>query len=116
MYDLSLQYSLHVFDQLMSAGRSYGMKLAGAYAVDTLRLEKGFRHWGHELDTETTPWEAGLGFAVDMNKVIEIDITDSQSGRNSLRNKFIPIIFFLNYYCMSDFLPVNNSARNSDLT
>ena len=45
------------------------MKLAGAYAVDTLRLEKGFRHWGHELDTETTPWEAGLGFAVDMNKV-----------------------------------------------
>ena len=64
-----LQYSLHVFDQLMSAGRDYDMKLAGAYAVDTLRLEKGFRHWGHELDTETTPWEAGLGFAVDMNKV-----------------------------------------------
>ena len=53
----------------MSAGRDYNMKLAGAYAVDTLRLEKGFRHWGHELDTETTPWEAGLGFAVDMNKV-----------------------------------------------
>ena len=45
------------------------MKLAGAYAVDTLRLEKGFCHWGHKLDTETTPWEAGLGFAVDMNKV-----------------------------------------------
>ena len=37
--------------------------------MDTLRLEKGFRHWGHELDTETTPLEAGLGFAVDMNKV-----------------------------------------------
>ena len=53
----------------MSAGPDCGMKLAGAYAVDTLRLEKGFRHWGHELDTETTPWEAGLGFAVDMNKV-----------------------------------------------
>ena len=46
------------------------MNLAGAYAVDTLRLEKGYRHWGHELDTETTPLEAGLGFAVDMNKVI----------------------------------------------
>ena len=55
----------------MSAGQDYGMKLAGAYAVDTLRLEKGFRHWGHELDTKTTPWEAGLDFAVDMNKVIE---------------------------------------------
>ena len=45
------------------------MILSGAYAVDTLRLEKGFRHWGHELDTETTPLEAGLGFAVDMSKV-----------------------------------------------
>ena len=53
----------------MAAGKNYNMKLAGAYAVDTLRLEKGFRHWGHELDTETTPLEAGLGFAVDMNKV-----------------------------------------------
>ena len=68
-YFLILQYSLHVFDQMMSAGGDYDMKLAGAYAVDTLRLEKGFRHWGHELDTETTPWEAGLGFAIDMSKV-----------------------------------------------
>ena len=64
-----MQYSLHVFDQLMAAGQDYGMKLAGAYSVDTLRLEKGYRHWGHELDTETTPLEAGLDFAVDMNKV-----------------------------------------------
>ena len=54
------------------------MKLAGAYAVDTLRLEKGFRHWGHELDTETTPWEAGLGFAVDMNKVLGPELSCSE--------------------------------------
>ena len=53
----------------MAAGQKHSMKLAGAYAVDTLRLEKGVRHWGHELDMETTPLEAGLGFAVDMNKV-----------------------------------------------
>ena len=64
-----MQYSLHVFDQLMTAGKNFDMKLAGAYAVDSLRLEKGYRHWGHELDTETTPLEAGLGFAVDMSKV-----------------------------------------------
>ena len=58
-----------MFDQLRSAGEAFSMNLAGAYAVDSLRLEKGYRHWGHELDTETTPLEAGLGFAVDMNKV-----------------------------------------------
>jgi 4-methylaminobutanoate oxidase (formaldehyde-forming) len=63
-----------VFDQLISAGGDYGMKLAGAYAVDTLRLEKGFPLWGQDLDTETTPLEAGLEFAVDMNKVCRLKI------------------------------------------
>ena len=53
----------------MASGKSFNLKLAGAYAADSLRLEKGYQHWGHELDTETTPFEAGLGFAVDMNKV-----------------------------------------------
>ena len=53
----------------MTAGKNFDMKLAGAYAVDSLRLEKGYSYWGHELDTETTPLEAGLGFAVDMSKV-----------------------------------------------
>ena len=45
------------------------MKLVGAYAMDTLRPEKGVPLWGHDLDTETTSLEAGLEFAVDMNKV-----------------------------------------------
>ena len=45
------------------------MKLAGAYAMDTLRLEKGVPLWGRDLNTETTPLEVGLEFAMDMNKV-----------------------------------------------
>ena len=53
----------------MCAGRDYGMKLAGVYAMDTLRLEMGFPLWGQDLDTEITPLEAGLEFAMDMNKV-----------------------------------------------
>ena len=54
-----------MFDQLISAGGDYDMKLAGAYAMDTLRLEKGVPLWGHDLDTETTPLEAGLEFATE---------------------------------------------------
>ena len=77
-YTASLQYSLHVFDQLMSAGGDYSMKLAGAYAVDTLRLERGFPLWGQDLDTETTPLEAGLEFAVDMIKVHRLKAYISQ--------------------------------------
>ena len=53
----------------MAAGKDNDMKLAGAYAADSLRLEAGFPCWGHDLDTETTPLEAGLDVAVDMNKV-----------------------------------------------
>ena len=66
----SSQYALHVYDHLVSVGADFDLRLAGAYAMDSLRMEKAFRHWGHELDTETTPWEARLGFAVDMKKVV----------------------------------------------
>ena len=53
----------------MEEGAELGLRNGGMYAVDSLRMEKGFRHWGHELDTHTTPWEARLGFIVDMEKV-----------------------------------------------
>jgi len=42
----------------------------GYYAIDSLRIEKAYRHWGGELDTTITPWEAGMGFTLDMKKVI----------------------------------------------
>ena len=45
------------------------MKLAGSYAMDSLRIEKGYRHMGHDLDSETTPIEARLMHSVDMKKV-----------------------------------------------
>ena len=63
------QHAQGVYDQLMEAGAEFGLRNAGMYAVDSLRIEKGYRHWGHELDTHVTPWEARLGFAVDMQKV-----------------------------------------------
>lgn len=62
------QYALGVYDELVRTGSGCGLRLAGTYAMDSLRLEKHYRHWGHELDTETTPLEARLMFAVDMNK------------------------------------------------
>ncbi|MFB3738416.1 MAG: glycine cleavage T C-terminal barrel domain-containing protein [Candidatus Velamenicoccus archaeovorus] len=53
---------------LWEAGREHGMVAAGLGAFDTLRLEKGYRLWGQDLDTEHDPFEAGLGFAVRMDK------------------------------------------------
>ena len=57
-----------VYDALMDAGAALGAKDAGYYAIESLRLEKGYRAWGRELTPDYNPYEAGLGFAVDLNK------------------------------------------------
>jgi glycine cleavage system aminomethyltransferase T len=56
------------WDLLWGAGREHGLVPAGLGAFDTLRLEKGYRLWGQDIDTEHDPFEAGLGFAVKMDK------------------------------------------------
>jgi 4-methylaminobutanoate oxidase (formaldehyde-forming) len=53
-----------VFETLIKAGA----KPMGHFALDGCRIEKGFKHWGHDLGPEITPLEAGLGFAVDWSK------------------------------------------------
>ncbi|MEX2407146.1 MAG: glycine cleavage T C-terminal barrel domain-containing protein, partial [Actinomycetota bacterium] len=53
---------------LWEAGREQGIVAAGLGAFDTLRLEKGYRLWGQDIHTEYDPFEAGLGFAVKMDK------------------------------------------------
>ncbi|MCP4359859.1 MAG: FAD-dependent oxidoreductase [Chloroflexi bacterium] len=62
------EFTLHVFDLLMEAGKDVGLKHAGFQALDSLRLEKGYRDYGHDIDNLDTPLEVGLGFAVDFNK------------------------------------------------
>jgi 4-methylaminobutanoate oxidase (formaldehyde-forming) len=57
-----------VYDALMEAGAPLGAKDAGYYAIESLRLEKGYRAWGRELTPDYNPYEAGLGFAVDLDK------------------------------------------------
>ena len=52
----------------MAQGADLGLKLAGYHALNSLRLEKGYRHWGHDITDEDTPLQAGLGFAVGWNK------------------------------------------------
>jgi 4-methylaminobutanoate oxidase (formaldehyde-forming) len=57
-----------MFDVLMKAGEDLGVKLVGLHAVDSLRLERGFRHWPSDIDPDSTPLEASLGFAVKLDK------------------------------------------------
>lgn len=56
-----------VFDELLKAGRDYQMRLAGYRAIESLRLEKGYRAWSSDITPNDSPFEAGLGWAVKLN-------------------------------------------------
>ena len=62
------EYMLGVYDEIMSVGEQYGLVHAGYHALNSLRIEKGYRHWGHDITDEDTPLEAGLKFAVKFEK------------------------------------------------
>ncbi|MGD9846757.1 MAG: FAD-dependent oxidoreductase [Variibacter sp.] len=62
------EFAAGVYDAIMEAGQEAGVRDAGYYAIESLRLEKGYRAWGRELTPDTTPYEAGLGFAVKLDK------------------------------------------------
>ncbi|MGA4876881.1 GcvT family protein [Streptomyces lydicamycinicus] len=55
---------LRLWDTLWEAGQEHGVIAAGRSAFNSLRLEKGYRAWGHDMTTEHDPYEAGVGFAV----------------------------------------------------
>ena len=59
----------HAFETLVEAGQGLGAKLCGMHMVDTCRIEKGFRHFGHDITCEDHVLEAGLGFAVKTDKM-----------------------------------------------
>jgi glycine cleavage system T protein len=63
-----MEYGLHLWDTLWEAGKPEGVVAAGYKAIETLRLEKGYRYWSAEISPDYTPLEAGLGFAVDFDK------------------------------------------------
>jgi glycine cleavage system aminomethyltransferase T/glycine/D-amino acid oxidase-like deaminating enzyme len=62
------EYGLALWDALVAAGRPHGLVPAGYRAIDSLRLEKGYRAWSTDITPETTPEAAGLGFAVRLDK------------------------------------------------
>jgi glycine cleavage system aminomethyltransferase T/glycine/D-amino acid oxidase-like deaminating enzyme len=62
------EFGLALWDMLWEAGQPHGLVAGGYKAIDSLRLEKGYRVWGADITPEETPFEAGLGFAVKLDK------------------------------------------------
>ena len=61
-------FTATVFDAIMEAGEKYGLKLVGMQAVNSLRMETGYRHWESDITPDDTPYEAGMGFSVKLGK------------------------------------------------
>ncbi|MCG8687355.1 MAG: FAD-dependent oxidoreductase [Desulfobacterales bacterium] len=61
-------HTLAAFDTIMEKGKKHGLKLVGMQAVNSLRLETGYRHWESDITPDDNPYEAGLGFGVKLAK------------------------------------------------
>ncbi len=68
---LPVEYATRVYDRLMDAGAPHGLVNAGYRAIESCRLEKGYRAWGSDIGPDHTPVEAGLGWAVKLRSGID---------------------------------------------
>ena len=62
------EQAVHVYERILEAGPAFGLRHAGLKALASCRMEKGYRDYGHDIDNTDTVLEAGLGFAVAMDK------------------------------------------------
>jgi len=65
---IAADQAVHVYETLVGVGETVGLRHAGYHALNSLRLEKAYRSWGHDIGSTDTPLEAGLGFAVAWDK------------------------------------------------
>lgn len=78
---LPVEYATTVYDALMNAGEQHGLVNAGYRAIESCRLEKGYRAWGADIGPDHTPFEAGLGWAVKLGKNIDF------KGRGAMQSQ-----------------------------
>jgi len=71
--NIPTEFTMGVYEALLAAGREFDLVHAGYHAMNSLRIEKGYRHYGHDISDTDTPIEAGLGFAVNLKKKNEFN-------------------------------------------
>jgi len=89
------EQAVHVYDRLVHAGSAVGLRHAGLKALGSLRMEKGYRDYGHDIDNTDTVLEAGLGFAVALDKPGEFigrDAVLAQKERGPLRRRLVQVL------------------------
>ena len=84
-----------LYDALWSCGAEFGLRDAGYYTIDALRIEAGRRAWGAELSPDESPWEAGIGYAVKMDKPAAFTGRDALARQQAagLRKRLVMFTF-----------------------
>jgi heterotetrameric sarcosine oxidase gamma subunit len=87
------EFAAHVFETVWQAGGAFGLRPAGMHTMNNARVEKAYRHWGHDIGEEDTPVEAGLSFAVawDKPEFIGRDALLAQRDRNVRPKRMVAI-------------------------
>jgi 4-methylaminobutanoate oxidase (formaldehyde-forming) len=62
------EQAVHVYDTIVEAGKKFDLSHAGLKALGSLRMEKGYRDYGHDMDNTDDPYETGLGFTIKLDK------------------------------------------------
>jgi 4-methylaminobutanoate oxidase (formaldehyde-forming) len=89
------EQAVHVYERLVAAGEPLGLRHAGLKALASLRMEKGYRDYGHDIDNTDTPLEAGLGFAVDLKKpggFIGKEAVLAQKAKGPLTKRLVQVL------------------------
>lgn len=89
------EHLLDVYERLLEAGTAYGLRHAGYHAMASCRVEKGYRHWSHDIADEDTPLEAGLGFTVAWDKpggFIGKEALLTQKARGVLTKRLVQVM------------------------
>ncbi len=89
------EHATQVYDQLVEAGEEVGMVHAGLMALASLRMEKAYRDYGHDIDATDTVLEAGLGFAVALEKpdgFIGRDAVAAQKAKRALNRRLLQVL------------------------
>ena len=96
-YELNIpsEQAVHVYDRLVEAGEQFGLRHAGLRALASLRLEKGYRDYGHDIDNMDDPYSTGLGFAIRLDKqgdFIGKQACIERKANSSYTNRLIQIL------------------------
>jgi glycine cleavage system aminomethyltransferase T len=89
------EQATHVYDRIVEVGARFGLRHAGLKALASLRMEKAYRDYGHDIDNTDSPLEAGLGFAVDLKKsggFVGKEAVLAQKTAGPLRRRLVQIL------------------------